>query len=107
VNYLDSNLTGAFEYIVASGPTQLATPFGIVINDGILAWGAQPDATNFEVYITGYASSPVIVAGGTYSLDLTALGLTTGTHDITIVAIGDGEDFTDSEVSTVVQYVVA
>ena len=107
VNYRDSLPTEQFLYEVSAGPTQLATPFGIVINDGILAWGAQPDATNFEVYITGYASSPVIVAGGTYSLDLTALGLTTGTYDITIVAIGDGEDFTDSEVSAVVQYVVA
>ncbi|MDD3712591.1 MAG: carbohydrate binding domain-containing protein, partial [Candidatus Izemoplasmatales bacterium] len=107
VNYLDSELTGAFEYIVSAGPTQLATPFGIVINDGILAWGAQPDASSFEVYITDYASSPVIVAGGTYSLDLTTLGLTTGTYDITIIAIGDDVDFTDSEVSSAVQYIVA
>lgn len=107
VNYSDSELTGAFEYIVSAGPTQLATPFGIVINEGILMWGAQLDASSFEVNITGYASSPVVVAGGTYSLDLTTLGLTTGTYDITIVAIGDGVDFTDSEVSTVVQYVVA
>jgi len=59
------------------------------------------------VYITGYASSPVLVAGGTYSLDLTTLGLTAGTYDITIIAIGDGVDFLDSEVSGMVQYIVS
>ncbi len=105
VNYRDSLPTEQFVYEVSAGPTQLATPFGIVINEGILQWGAQLDASSFEVYITDYAGSPVAVAGGTYSLDLSTLSLDAGTYTITIKAIGDGVNFLDSEISGSVEYI--
>ncbi|PKK95087.1 MAG: hypothetical protein CVV60_03065 [Tenericutes bacterium HGW-Tenericutes-5] len=104
VNYLDSNLTGVFEYVVASGPTQLVTPFGLVINADTLQWGALPDASSFEIYVDGVLATTV--AAGTYSLDLTTLTLGAGTYDITIKAIGDGVDFLDSELSGAVEYVI-
>ena len=107
VNYLDSNLTGVFTYEVASGPTQLTTPFGLVINADTLQWGALPDASSFEIYVDGIMEATV--AGGTYSFDLLTLGLSSGgaaIYDIQIKAIGDGVDFTDSELSAVVEYVI-
>ncbi|MDY0317048.1 MAG: carbohydrate binding domain-containing protein [Candidatus Izemoplasmatales bacterium] len=104
VNYLDSNVTAVFEYVVASGPTQLATPFGVVITVDNLQWGALPDASSFEIYVDGVLEATV--TGGTYSFDLATLALGAGTYDITIKAIGDGVDFLDSELSAAVQYTV-
>lgn len=106
VNYLDSNLTAVFEYVVPEGPTQLVV-VGAVINGDLLQWGALPDASSFEIYVDGVMEATV--AGGTYSFDLLTLDLSSGgaaIYDIQIKAIGDGVDFTDSELSAVVEYVI-
>ena len=105
-NYTDSELTAVFNYTVEAGPQQLQTPFGVVINGDTLMWGALAEATSFEVYIDGVSGSPFTVAGGTYAFDLSTLNLDPGTYDITIKAIGDGTDYTDSELTAVFNYTV-
>ena len=107
VDYLDSAMSGAVDYTVTDGPTQLQTPFGIVISpQGIVQWGAMANASSFEVYVDGVTGSPFAVAAGTYSFDLATLSLASGTYDVTIKAIGDGVDYTDSDISGIVQYTV-
>ena len=92
---------------VVPAPTQLLTPFGIVTNTTSIVWGAIPEASSFEVYITGAAGSPFTTAAGMYSFDFSTLGLAAGTYDFTIKAIGDGTTYLDSEMTTVMQFTVA
>jgi hypothetical protein len=107
VSYLDSVMSGIVVYTVVDGSVQLTTPFGMVINNsGVLVWGAMTNASSFEVYVDGATGSPFTVVAGTYSYDLSALSLAAGTYDVTIKAIGDGVDYTDSEISGAVQYTV-
>jgi len=92
---------------VVPAPTQLLTPFGIVTNATSIVWGAIPEASSFEVYITAVAGSPFTTAAGMYSFDFSTLGLAAGTYDFTIKAIGDGVNYLDSEMTTVFQFTVA
>jgi cytochrome c oxidase assembly protein Cox11 len=105
--YTDSEMTAVFQYVISEGPTQLATPFGVVVNPTEIVWGAIPEASSFLVYIDGVSGSPFTVAAGTYAFDLSALSLAAGTYDIQIKAVGDGTTYTDSEMTAVFQYTVS
>lgn len=106
VDYLDSALTGAFEYVISDGPTQLTTPFGVVVQPTQIVWGAIPEASGFLVYIDGVAGSPFSGPAGQYFYDLSALNLDPGTYNITLKAVGDGVNYSDSELTTVFVYTV-
>ena len=87
----------------ATPPTegvQLSAPQNLQITDGILTWDAVANAVGYRVYI-----NPEIEVTVT-SLDLAALLLAPGTYDVQVRALGNGTDFLDSELSTAVEFVV-
>jgi hypothetical protein len=107
VSTSDSEISAIVQHVVSSDPVQLQTPFGVVIQPtGEMVWGALPEASGFEVVITGVTGSPFSVAAGVYTFDLAGLGLAPGSYDVQLRAIGDDVDYLDSELTAVFTYVV-
>ncbi len=84
----------------------LPTPFGIDVQTEQVVWGAIEEADGFLVYIDGLDASPYLVSEG-YAFNLEALDLDDGTYDIQIQALGDDENYLDSELSEVHEYTVS
>ena len=82
---------------------QLESPINLSAADNILTFNAVPDATGYRIYANGNPISGVITET---SFDLSGLGLTEGTHNIQVRAIGDGQFWLNSELSTTVNFVV-
>ena len=90
--------------VIASGEAQqtLAAPT-ISIDGTVVSWNAVANADGYRVYVGGVAVGEVITAT---TFNLATLNLGVGTHAIQVRAIGSG-DFTDSELSTSVDFAVA
>ncbi len=89
------------------GPPSLTTPFGVLIQfETEVAWGSIPEASSFNVYVSGVEGSPFRVEAGFFALDLEPLALPSGIYVIQIRAIGDGVNFIDSELSYPILHLV-
>lgn len=81
--------------------TQLATPQNVTASGTTVSWGAVENATSYEILVGGSSFGTV----STTSIDLSTLSgwesLSTGSHNITIVAKADG--YADSKPSAVVK----
>ena len=88
--YENSSLSVAAS--VTIDPAQLATP--IVTADGnVFKWAAIPDASGYEVFVNGVSVGVQTETG--YELNATEYRV----YKVTVKAISDSKDFTDSELS--------
>jgi hypothetical protein len=83
--------------------TQLAPPANLDISGTILSWNAITNASGYRVYVGGQAVSGTIIAT---SFNLETLNLGAGTHFIQVRAIGDTTNFTNSALSSALNFVV-
>lgn len=80
-------------YELSGDVTQLEAPQNVVINNGVMSWDAVEGATAYSVSLD---SKVVAEALTETSFDLDALGVY-GTHEVSVVALGNGESVLDSQ----------
>ncbi|MCL2378626.1 MAG: alpha-amylase family glycosyl hydrolase [Defluviitaleaceae bacterium] len=82
---------------------QLPVPDNLSIAGTILSWDAVANASGYRVYVDGQDVDTVVIAT---LFDLAILELAAGTYSVQVRAIGDVTNFTDSELSASVNFVV-
>lgn len=85
-------------------PTQLSAPTIVLNNDILTIYEISGLATSFDILSGGVVQKSIATAGVTTTFDLSALGLSTGSHYITVAAKADG--YTDSKYSNAVVYTI-
>ena len=76
--------------------SQLGTPVLSVNQNMLLTWVLIDDALEYKVYVNGVLQDTVV----TNSFDLSALNLNLDTHNIAVVAVGDGLTILNSSAGT-------
>jgi len=89
----------------------LPTPTNIrIVGNPTLHWdfpsGNHPNLVGFRIYVDGLATQHM-VGPSARSFPIANLGLTSGTYMISVRAVGNGIGNSDSDISTVIQYVSA
>jgi hypothetical protein len=106
----DSEQSEAKRYTVVDHRTPLDVPNNVHIDGTTLKWDAVQNAESYEVTITDKDGKVVDTqyTGTATSFDLTTLNLIldSGTYNLTVTAIGDGNTYRDSEPSNAVTYTV-
>lgn len=99
--YAASAHSNSVTYVVAEPePVQLEAP-GLTLSGNRLSWRAIDGATGYTVYVNGVFEAET--TGTAYTIPHTA----PGNYTYTVIAEGDGKNFTDSEQSAGVTYTVA
>ena len=86
-------------YELSGSATILDAPENVAINEGVISWDAVEGAAGYKVSFDGKVVAESIAET---SFDLDALGFY-GTHEVSIVALGDGESTLDSQ-ATLYEY---
>ena len=87
--------------------TQLDPPSGFHFMSGkLLMWNNDAKASGYILNITGPTNQSPEVSAGTTQLDVTTLDLASGSYSATIIAKGDNTNYTNSNPSSPVSFVV-
>lgn len=93
---------------VAQSPTKLTTPSGLswdVTTPSVAKWDAVVTASSYTVQLikgdSPYGSPVTGITGTSYDLIPTISAVGTGTYKFSVQAIGDGENYSDSDTATV------
>ena len=101
---LDSLRSSAVEFTVADAQiAALATPTNLSITNRVLTWNAVTGSQGYRVY----AGNVLIGTVAAQTFNLAYANLAVGTHQITVIAIGDGTTTLDSLRSSAVSFTVA
>ena len=106
--YLDSEFSNALTYSLTEGEddefvaqAQLSLPVPeLTISDGKIEWREVPHATGYKVEIDGVADD---ASTAEYSL---AELIEPKVYEIRVKALGDGDDYVDSDWSKITKYIV-
>ena len=90
---------------VTPSAQKLSAPTGVKIEGDMLSWNAVEHADGYQVYSDGYDIMS-LEATDERAVNLAMRQLSVGTHKITVVALGDGENYLDSDPSAAVDYTV-
>lgn len=90
--FMDSQATTSFEY-VNENAQQVEAPTNLNIDtDGVLTWDSVEHATGYRIVV----GSQTITLELETSFDLTTLNLAGGEHNVELYALGDGQDYLNS-----------
>jgi uncharacterized lipoprotein YddW (UPF0748 family) len=97
--YMSSSLSLPLSYDVES--LKLSTPNNLRIVNQVILFDAVPNATAYRIVID-FSDFTIT----TTSMNLAPFNLTPGTYQITVQALGNGFAILDSDVSSVVEYII-
>ncbi|MCL2592264.1 MAG: S-layer homology domain-containing protein, partial [Defluviitaleaceae bacterium] len=101
---LDSLLSETVIFTISGIPTTLTAPTGLAIANSLLTWNAVPQATAYRVYINGNPHGITAIAT---TFNLNTLGLSEGSYEISVRALGNGVNILDSALSNAITFAVA
>lgn len=87
-------------------PTKLSTPTDLDISDGVLTWTGDDNASSYDVYlaITAVAAGSVVASDLTVTSYTIPIDLESGDYYYSVVAKGDGADYSNSDRSVSKHY---
>ena len=99
------NATIQITKVTGSQAPKLSTPTGLKVVDDILSWDAVENAVSYDIYADNVWLTSVD-KDNEDGLRVYVGRLSVGTHSLCVVAVGDGENYSNSEKSASIDYTV-